>query len=1029
SVAGMPATAVEPTAEQIEFFEARVRPIFVEHCYECHSTTADDVEANLLLDSRWGWETGGDSGPAIVPGKLDESLIIEAVRYEDDIVSAMPPRSKLAAKDIRTLEKWVGMGAPDPREMPTETGKIEKFDLNKRRLEHWSWRPISNPRPPQVSDETWPNNDIDRFVLSKIESAGLTPASDADKRTWLRRVHFDLIGLPPSPSEIATFLADEQDNAQEHVVDALLRSPHFGEKWARHWMDLVRYAETYGHEFDYPIRGASQYRDYLIRAFNADVPFDEFTREHIAGDLIPDPRRHPDQGWNESVIGTGFWYFHEATHAPTDVLGNEADIVDNQIDVFGKAFLGLTVACARCHDHKFDAISTADYYALSAYLQSSCRQEYPLDTGMRRETATKQIDALRLSGKKLLQSTDLAVAPPADYYRVASEVIALARPANANPSFVHEIASTEGLDGERLQKWVESHDKLKWHRSASNEIPNDQVAWDFNGDRLPTGWSTSGTAFHAIGDELSLTVDGDIASPNTIDSSVAGVQQVGILRSPTFEISTDHIHIRMRASADVMVRLIIDNYQMAEFNALLFNGTFLNKQATDTNGQWAWKTLARDLRKYVGHRAYLEFVDPGNGTIAIDRIVLSNEAAPRSQAPKRKFTPTEFREFWDASVSDLHTGRHPPFFSPLIQAGLLSIEDLNAEASACLLKAQKLAEGLPPPRTVVAMAQGTPEDAHVYIRGSHSNQGESVPARFLEALGGEPSSRLELAHRVASPDNPLTSRVIVNRVWHHLFGRGIVPTVDDFGPQGRPPSHPNLLDWLAQDFISHGWSLKHLIKEIVLSRSYRQSSIANESLSRELIESADPTNKLLHRMPVRRLQSEAIRDAILSASGRLDPKLFGTSVATHRTPYMSGRGARASGPLDGDGRRSIYLSIYRNFLNPFMLTFDMPSPFGPQGRRSQSNVPAQALTLMNDPFVIEQSKVMAKEILQDSGTTTDRIATLVERTHGQEPNAEQVRQLNTFLDRQADLYGSLDERAWADLGHALFNMKAFYFLR
>ena len=1029
------ASAEKPTQDELAFFEAKIRPIFVEHCYECHSTGADDIEAGLLLDSRWGWSHGGDSGPAIIPGNLEESLVIDAVRYEENLTSAMPPRSKLAKKEIEALEKWVAMGAPDPREKTSEAASAgEQFDLQERYREHWSWRPIASPQPPSVANQNWPTHQLDRFVLSRIESAGLKPAMDADKRTWLRRVHFDLIGLPPSPEEINAFIEDKQDDAHERVVDGLLRSPHFGEKWARHWMDLVRYAETYGHEFDYPIDSAHEYRDYLIRAFNADVPFDQFTREHIAGDLIPNPRRHPDHGWNESIIGTGFWYLHEATHAPTDVLGNEADIVDNQIDVFGKAFLGLTIACARCHDHKFDAISTADYYALSAYLQSSCRQQYPLDFDRRRETLTTQINALRQTATEQLESLDLtAIAPesPAVYYRVASNLIAQAKSPTLGSSLIKKTADSEGLNAELLTQWIQIRDKLHWESSNIDLGPNDENFCDFQGDALPPGWSTTGNAFQMAGTSLTLAVDGRIAAPNTIDSGIAGSKQVGILRSPTFEISKEQIHIRMKASADVRVRLIVDNYQMAEFNALLFRGTFLNNKAADTSGEWAWKSLAGDLRKYVGHKAYLEFVDPGNAFMAIDKIVFSNDAPPKiDRLPDRPLDSKEFQAHWDADVRELQAGRATPLVLALLNSNLLKMEQLDPQAAQSLTAAKKLSDDLPPVRNVIAMAQGTPEDARVYIRGSHENLGKSVPARFLEALGATPATRLELADRVASPDNPLTARVIVNRIWHHLFGQGIVPTVDDFGPQGLPPTHPGLLDWLSQDFISQGWSLKNLIRQIVLSRTYRQASVAEESLEQELIAEADPTNTLLHRMPVRRLQSEAIRDAVLSASGRLNRKQFGPSVATHRTAFMTGRGARPSGPLDGDGRRSIYLSIYRNFLNPFMLTFDMPSPFGPQGRRSRSNVPAQALALMNDPFVIDQSRAMAKAVLlQPEESTTNRIESMIVRTHGTEPTEAQVYQLKSFLDQQAKLYGKLDERAWADLGHALFNMKAFYFLR
>jgi len=981
-------------SDQLEFFESKVRPLLVEHCYQCHSAEAEDVEAGLLLDSKAGWSAGGDSGPAIVPGRPDESLLIEAVRYEEEVVAAMPPKSKLADEDIQILEQWIEMGAPDPRTESTDAQHANDFDLDSRVESHWSWRPIASPDSPIVENTAWSEAPIDRFVLAKLEAAGLRPAPPAERRTWLRRVYLDLIGLPPTLKQIDSFLTDASAGAHERVVSELLDSHHFGEKWARHWLDLVRYSETYGHEFDYPIRAAHEYRDYVIRALNADVPYDQFVREHIAGDLIDPPRRHSREEFNESIIGTGFWYLHDATHAPTDVLGNEADIIDNQIDVFGKAFLGLTVACARCHDHKFDAISTADYYALSAYLQSSCRQYAPLDPGGKIAALTDQIAVHRQRADELL--TEFAAS-------------------NSRTEPIEPAADEPSL----------------WQ--------------DFGGNRLPSGWTTSGTAFRHVTDQR-LGAGGNLLRSGTVSSRVLSRQQQGILRSPTFEIPARQIHVLARATAGVRMNVIIDNYQMTPFSALLFKGTLIDGKQTKTGGKWKWLSFGGDLRKYVGHRAYLEFIDDGDGYIEIDQIRFSDDGPP--PIPDSVAEDKLLVELPDAAAQEIEA-------------------------------AKRLAKQLPTPRYVLSIAQGTPENAHIYVRGSHTNLGDVVPPRFLSALGGERLSRLELADRVASPDNPLTARVIVNRLWHHLFGRGIVPTVDDFGPQGQPPSHPELLDWLATDFIQHGWSLKHTIGQIVLTQTYRQSSEAHPDLTVEQIDAADPTNQLLHRMPIRRLPAETIRDSILAISGQLVRNPFGKSVPTHLTSFMTGRGRpKQSGPLDGDGRRSIYLAVTRNFLNPFLLTFDMPTPFGPQGRRSQSNVPAQALALMNDPFVIEQAAKWAERVRGESNvavslretqpdqqpvqqhqgtaerpalsngsarsaaTETSRslvgqqhaeragyIALMVEQAHGVPPTAKQLDALQQFLDKQRQLYGADDHRAWADLAHALLNMKAFYFVR
>ena len=1067
------------SAEHLEFFESKIRPIFVKHCYECHSAkSGDDLEGSLLLDSRIGWQTGGDSGPAVVSGKVEESLIIHAVRYEEDLVSAMPPKSKLADKDIKLLEQWIEMGAPDPREPSADASAslVEKFDLQKRYNEHWSWRPIQNPEPPTAQNSEWPLVDIDRFVLAKLEAQDIKPAAPADREIWIRRVYFDLIGLPPTVEQIDAFLADKSDDAHATVVDQLLDSPHFGEKWARHWMDLVRYAETYGHEFDYPIVHAHHYRDYLIRALNADVPYDQFVREHIAGDLMNEPRRHPTQNYNESIIGTGFWYFHEATHAPTDVLTNEADITDNQLDVFGKAFLGLTVACARCHDHKFDAISTADYYALSAYLQSSCRQNYPLDPNGRIASAVDKLKALRpeyLSSLAESQSLNRPELDVSQYYETATELIRAADPATGKDGLlprpdkaaIDSAAKDTELDSARLENLIDllckakpklsnNPDELLAFQAAKanrgkevekylQRLVKDRTSYaqrnrllaDFADGKLPDGWTTSGHAFQMvdtkIDDRTWVPLDvGYRSRPATVDSAVFGQRASGVLRTNTFELTHRNIHLKMRATANARVRVIIDNYQLAHHNALLFRGTELIGAATDTKGQWAWKTLGNDLRKYVGHQVYLEFVDEGDQAIAVDEIWLSDEGVP-PHAPERlaAFAVGDdgLSSHWERATDSLRSNSRSALLDWCFEKGLIATTDVSPAHDELLKRANKIAAEMPRPMLVIAMAEGTKENAHVYVRGSAAMLGEEVPPRTLTALGGQQGNRLELAQRIASLENPLTARVMVNRIWHHLFGRGIVPTVDDFGPQGQPASHPQLLDHLATKFVADGWSIKNAIRNMVLSQTYRQSATTSPKNDPSHIATADPTNALLHRMRVRRLPAESIRDSILAISGRLDQRQFGPSVATHRTEFMTGRGGRKSGPLDGAGRRSVYLSIYRNFLNPFMLTFDMPNPFGPKGRRSNSNVPAQALTLMNDPFVLGEAKRWGETIAKESTPADARIQNMVRKAHGITPTSGQVARLSAFVNERST--DSSDADAWSELSHALFNMKAFYFLR
>ncbi len=365
------AVAAEPSPHETEFFEKKVRPVLVEHCFKCHSERSEKIKGGLRIDSRAALLKGGDNGPALVPGSPEKSRLIEAISYKNADLT-MPPKGKLPDAVRAALAAWVKMGAPWPSSgAATDTGTKAGFDLARRRREHWCWQPVQAPPLPAVKDASWPRDPVDRFVLARLEEKGLRPAAPADRRTWLRRVTFDLTGLPPRPDEIAAFLSDSSPAAVEKVVDRLLQSPRFGERWARHWLDLVRYGESRGHEFDPNIPNAYQYRDYVIRAFNADVPYNQFVMEHVAGDLLPKPRRNPATAFNESIIGSGFWFLGEEVHSPVDIRQDQADRFDNRIDVFSKTFLGLTVACARCHDHKFDAISTKDYYALYGFLSSS----------------------------------------------------------------------------------------------------------------------------------------------------------------------------------------------------------------------------------------------------------------------------------------------------------------------------------------------------------------------------------------------------------------------------------------------------------------------------------------------------------------------------------------------------------------------------------------------------------------------------------------------------------------------------------
>jgi hypothetical protein len=947
------------TPEQSEFFEKQVRPILVERCYSCHS--ANTAQSGLRLDSRAALLAGGARGPAAVPGQPDKSLLLTALAYSDAKLQ-MPPQGRLKPAEIAVLTDWVAKGAfwPAAKGAAPVAAPKPAFDISAR-ARHWSFQPVRLPAVPAVRNAAWARNPIDRFILAKLEAEGIAPAPTADRRTLIRRVTYDLIGLPPTPAEVEAFVNDKSPDAWDKVVDRLLASPHYGERWARHWMDLVRYAETNGHEYDYEKPGAYEYRDYLIRAFNADVPYDQFVKEHIAGDLLPHPRLNPTRdnntrGNNESVLATGFFFLGEGTHSPVDLREDESGRIDNQIDVVSKTFLGLSVGCARCHDHKFDPISTKDYYALSGYLKSS-----------------------------------------------RYELVDLAEPQHDHPALAgleQASAQLEALAGD-------SAPTAKPFRL----LPGQTLYADFSGVTWQEcgGWTAAGTAFGPGPRRTGLVVREQpgvapqlqtLGGPGVADSGYLSGRLHGVLRSPTFTLTKPFIFYHV-AGQDAEVKLIIDNFQLIQDP--IYGG--LKFQPNDAS-RMQWR--GQDVRKWLGHRAYIEFVDRSDGRILCDGVVFSEGDAP----------PTDYQPESGPRVAALHSSEKA---AP------------GARLTDLMARRRDLETTLPQPRWAMAAVDGTGENDRVHIRGNVATLGVEVPRRFLEVCSGinQPtpavgSGRLALAERMVAPSDPLLARVMVNRIWQHHFGEGIVRSPDDFGIMGQPPTHPELLDWLATEFVRQGWSMKKLHRLILLSATYRMSSVGDARAER-----GDPTDRLLHRMPVRRLEAEAIRDAVLAVSGRLNPTLYGPSVMPYLTSFMQGRGRPGqSGPLDGDGRRSLYISVRRNFLTPFFTAFDYPTPFTTIGRRTVSNVPAQALAMMNNPFVVEQAGVWANRMLAVPNLTPEqRITAMYLTAYNRPPTISEIARLTAFLHEQDRQYGAVNStRSWQDLCHVLYNLKEFIYI-
>jgi dsDNA-binding SOS-regulon protein len=1087
------------TAEQLEHFEKQVRPILVNRCYECHSGSSEEVKGNLRLDSREFSLQGGDSGPAFEPGNAKESLLIDAINYGD--VYQMPPKSRMPAEEVAILTKWIDDGAPWPTsDRPVASDANKGFDLAARKAAHWSWRPLAAPPLPTVKNTAWPADGIDHFILARLEAAGFAPAPAADKRALLRRVHFDLTGLPPTAAQIDAFLRDESPEALAKAIDGLLESSHFGERWGRHWLDLMRYADSRGHEFDYNAANAYQYRDYVIRALNADVPYNQFVTEHVAGDLVPQPRLNPEQGFNESILGTGFWFLGEWVHSPVDIRKDEADRYDNMLDVFSKTFLGLTVSCARCHDHKFDAISTKDYYALAGYLQSSAYRLARFDTMQEEERIARALAELNARFEPelkhaMVESQRASSAQITSYLLAAREGIQGNLAENAIPA----LATQRNLEAARLAAWIaqlreaakQPHDALHlWAKFSEAKGPDEldlfksiaeplfqqrkeqQAAFeralaasetivDYSNPTAP--WIQNGVTFGvrpvAVGQLLfssdpaqpvlgfaprgaahrDPTWNGLQAAPGSERdvAKLGNIDRAGkTLRTPTFTLTSGKLHYLVRGQGHAYAA--VDSHSVLA--GPLHNHLVVDFDKGETGLRW----VTHDLPTYADHRVHVEFSPAGDQPLEILRVVQAEQAPPLP-------VPDELQEL-DAAVMPATSvdaialqlqqvlQRNAAWLwqhRDLVPAEEAKTHDLFARYAA---ERKQLTDQIKPhSRYAMAMWDGSGEDERLMIRGSHKNLGPAVPRRMLEAIAGSDaaeiesgSGRLQLAHDLVDPaKNPFPTRVFVNRVWHQLFGRGLVASVDNFGVLGQEPTHPELLDHLATRLIEEGWSVKRLIRSIMLSRTYQMASTISDSQAEE----ADPKNLLWRRTNIRRLQAESIRDSLLALSGRLDHALYGPSVPVHLTAFMQGRGRPAEGPLDGAGRRSIYLSVRRNFLAPMMLAFDAPIPFSTMGARNVSNVPAQALILMNDPFVVQQAELWAQHVLAEPNLTPQqRIDRMYVAAYARSASDGEIAAALEFLADQAAEYGlpaeaaAHDARLWTDLGHVLINAKEFIFL-
>jgi len=865
----------KPTAEQIAFFENKIRPVLADKCYKCHAENAEKIRGGLVLDTREGIRRGGDNGPAVVPGELHDSLLIDAIRYTNKD-TAMPPEKsggKLPDSVIADFEAWVKMGAPDPRDGTAKV--VKKLDMEEAK-KWWSYQPPKKSAAPTVKDAAWPRGDIDRFILAGLEAKNLAPVADADKTTLLRRVYFDLIGLPPALKEIDDFIKDTSANALEKVVDQLLATPQFGERWGRHWLDVARYAESSGKDVNIAYPHAWRYRDYVIAAFNENKPFDEFVREQIAGDLLV---AKDDRDQAENAVATGFLAIGAKSHNERNPRQFYLDLADEQIDTMSQALLGLTVACARCHDHKFEPIPQRDYYALAGIFLS---------------TDTRWGTARGIQNNRV---TDLIELPES----VGAPVISRTLP---KPERAQKQQMVDTMRGD-----LEKNLRERFTRGPSND------------------------------------------SAQNIQRFLRESTIVGMLET---ELKSFHEDGRAKALA-------------------------MGTKDLPASSAEAFRAFGSG---------------PGGAGMGM-------------------------RE---------RLGARPPDFASIADARLYARGDADKPTDRV-------------PRGVPAVF---------------------APEKNLDIPNGT-SGRRELAEWLVSKSNPLTARVIVNRTWYWLFGRGIVESCDNFGTTGRQPSNPALLDTLAVQFMDKGWNMKGLIREIVLSHTYALSS-AYDAKSFQ----ADPENELVWRANKRRLDAESLRDAMLFASGDLykgvrvasyiadngDGPIGGPRPAGNRTGGMFGS-LRAPGTAEEDileatgNYRSVYLPVARDVAPDSLAAFDFVDSTFVTGTRDTTNVPSQALYLLNSEFVAEQSKLLADRVLKAylAGPNGGATANLDQRAtyaywlvFNRQPDAVEKQAAATFFMKFPSNYAKGDKSAagvkgddaikaaWTSFCRSLFAAAEFRYL-
>ena len=1061
---GMAALSWAQGPQGAEFFENKVRPILAEHCYTCHSGSAQPM-GGLRLDSEKSFRMGGSRGQPVASGEPENSLLITAIRHRDELLR-MPPTGRLHDREIATLTTWVKLGAPWGYAVESLGGnEDESSDVSL-----WAFWGPQDPPIPEVKHRRWVRSPVDALILAELEAKGLRPAPPADKRTLIRRASFDLVGLPPTPEQIQAFLADDSADAFAAVVERLLASPRYGERWGRHWLDVARYADSNGLDENLVFKNAYRYRDYVIDAFNEDVPYDRFIHEQLAGDLLGGDG--DEAAVYERQIATGFIALGAKMLAEDDPVKMEMDIVDEQIDTVGRALLGLTLGCARCHDHKFDPISTADYYSLAGIFKSSKTMENfkvvaewheyvlaPEEARKRlaahqQEIEAKQKQIRSYSRPAAREIADQARGRVGSYLRAGTDLLhqqsvqlrsVLGGPGSVERSAAFVATNTDfakgNIDPEFTRDdddprvlvdtgqgvyFVEYEVTLKqegYHQLELRDASPQSHSLDIvvNGELVRAGapaetnrtsspsaheWKVIGIfRFQPGNNTVRLAVSGRFpyfAELAVAPHALAGGTPIPKTRAQLaaeFDLNPDILlqwaeRIRWSNGAPSSVLYAWHAFGTPDYESLsswkspvasLFEGLRPSTreglaavyQELFDRADRAWKTL---------HAEGLRHDDPDEG--ATKGALEPNRTPALADPALNALLQLLYEEYGPFRVPE----KPARYFPAETRA---AIERLEAEHEA-------LEKSIPEHPRAMGVTEGKIADVPIHLRGSHLNLGEVVPRQFPRALaagvqapvGDQTSGRLELARWLTHEDHPLTSRVMVNRIWRWHFGRGIVPSTDNFGRLGDRPTNQRLLDWLARRFIEEKWSIKAMHRLIMLSSTYQMSTAFDQESSR-----VDPDNKLLWRMNRRRLEAEAIRDAIMAVGAGLDLRMGGSMLTFKDREYVTSTRNRDTTDYDIN-RRAVYLPVIRSSLYDVFQAFDFGDPSVSNGNRQSTVVSPQALFMMNSSVVLEQSGNMAtgllgKARLDDAG----RIREAYEMALGRLPTAQETDRALRFIAR------------------------------